>query len=197
MQLLAKSGFTYNVYDLGNGRVLKKEKPLLWRACMWLRFGYAPRPIGPLRQNVLRVMDSRIDKQLLGNPLLVHRADYTQDKLQIMSEYLSTHSFVENTKSVDAYVELIFATWRAGFSDIIFNFSHNCGITSSGTVVLVDFNEVTFAKEVVAERIRIVRWEKSYSFRVLPNGPLKEYYQKTMAEKITLANLERYWQSYE
>ncbi len=186
-------GFTYNVYDLGDGRVLKKEKPRLQQYFLHLPFKHSPRYVRTHRLRASRLMRSLADKSIIGNPEQVTRRSYSQDKAVILDAYMAEHTLEENMKVLDGYVQSIFEAWKNGFCDIIFNFTRNSGIVRD-RVVLVDFNEVTFDKEEIRKLILSKRWLRALSFKQgLREDALKEYYRKAMDEHMTVANLEHYW----
>ena len=196
---ISKNGFVYDVYDLGDGRVLKKEKPKLKQ---WWQHAYMAGnlPTHVERNNALsrRLVGAIGDLSFLGNPCFESKRSYTQDKLAILEHYFSDHSLDESKRAIDSFIECIFESWRNGFSDVIFNFTHNNGAYPDGRVALIDFNEVVIHKNIVAEKIRIKRWLFSFSYnKKLQEGPLKAYYAEAMAKAIALENLDKYWKDNE
>ncbi len=198
MKCIDRRGFTYTVYDLGNGRVLKKEKPFLLQYLLHRSHGHT-------KEYVLRhFAQARLlasvcsDKELLGNPEFTGKRSYTQDVVTVIDSYFSSHTLEENKAIVDGFIQCVFDTWKSGFSDIIFNFTRNNGVTSGGRVILIDFNEVTFRKGDVRALMESERWLHCYSYtRDLPDGALKAYYAEAMAKAMTLENLDRYWKDNE
>ena len=165
MKILSTHGFIYDVYDLENGRVLKVEKPKLRQ--YWKHFFYAKHtPFHVERNNALarKLAKNISDPSLLANPHFESSRRYTQDKVLLLQDYFLHHSLEENQRAVDLLIECIFETWKNGFADTIYNFMDSYGFDAQGRVVLVDFNEVTISRAIVAEKIRIKRWTFSYSF---------------------------------
>ena len=194
MKLLDTRGYVYDVYDMGDGRVLKKEKPMRLQYAQHAVHGNTPGYVRTHKRRGRKLADGIADPDLIGNPIFPDSKSYTQDKVTILEHYIESHALEENKKIIDAYIESIFDTWKNGFSDIIFNFSHNNGVAPSGRVILIDFNEVTFDKNVVLERFAIKRWLKAASYtKWLQEGDLKRYYAEAMENAMTPANLDRYW----
>lgn len=196
--LLDTKGFIYDVYDMGDGRVLKKEKPRLVQ--YWKHLWHHHSPMHVERNNALskKLTGALPDLSILGNPEWRSGYSYTQEKVTVLEDYFASHSVEESTRAIDAYIECVFETWRQGFSDVIFNFTHNNGIRDDGSVILLDFNEVTLDKKEVALRIDIKRWLRADSYkRKLHEGPVKVYYAEAMEKAMTKENLDKYWKDNE
>ncbi len=193
MKLLDRRGYIYNVYDMGDGRVLKKEKPELLQYMLHFLHGRGPSYAKMHKERSRRIAKTIPDLGLIGNPVFLTDESYTQDKVEVIGAYFKSHSLPENKIVIDSYIECIYQCWKNGFSDLIFNFTRNNGVAQNGRVVLFDFNEVTFDKVVTEERLKIQRWKNTLSYMELPEGPLKEYYAGAMEEAMTLENLNRNW----
>lgn len=198
MRLLDIRGYIYTVYDLGNGRVLKKEKPKLLQYCLHLMHWHMPWHVEQNNALSRRLTGSLADLAVLGNPKWLSKHAYTQDKVTILEHYFTQRSFSESTRAIDAYIQCVFDTWKNGFSDVIFNFSHNNGIQPDGTVILLDFNEIVVEKEAVAERIRSKRWLRTDSLnKHVKDEAIKAYFREAMEKAMTLENLDKYWKDNE
>jgi hypothetical protein len=194
MKLIDRRGFTYNVYDMGDGRVLKKEKPLLLQYILHFPFKHSPSYVHLHKRQAAGIMWVFAGVPFLGRPKYESRCSYSQDKVIIFDAFLEAHSLEENKRAIDAYVALIFTTWEHGLADVIYNFTRNAGVYPDGSVALIDFNEVTFQKEKIAEKIREKRWLIAYSYwKDLRDEALKAYYAAAMEKAMTLENLDLYW----
>lgn len=194
MKLLDTRGYVYDVYDQGNGRVLKKEKPAARQYLLHRAHDNTPAYVREHKERARKLAAHILDRGLIGDPVFLGKRSYTQDRVVILEEYILSHTLSENKKVVDVYIRSIYDSWANGFSDIIFNFSHNAGVNGAGRVILIDFNEVTFNKNVIFSRLKAQRWLKALSYTTwLPEGPLKEYYATAMSEAMTPENLDRYW----
>lgn len=195
MKCIERRGFTYNVYDMGNGKVLKKEKPKFLQYFRHRTYKHSMEYVRRHKAQALLLAALCEDRELIGNPeFLPDGSSYIQDRAEILDAYIASHTFEENKKILDKYIQSIFDTWQNGFCDIVFNFTRNAGVLPGGRVALVDFNEVTFSKADVAELIRIKRWSRALSYKEgLRESKLKEYYLSAMERTMTLENLDRYW----
>ncbi len=197
MNLIDSKGFFYNVYDIGNGRILKIEKPRIVQYLKHYFFaGRFPKEVKNLAKTSYKIIGSVIDQELIANPKKENGNSYSQDKVEILDNYIYTHTFEENKRIIDLYVNHILETWQNGFSDKIFNFTRNCGIDKNRKIVLVDFNEVTCDKKVVSDLIHKKRWLHAWSYThwlSFTNKDLWKYYKKVMDSKITHENLEKFW----
>ncbi len=197
MRLIDSKGFFYNVYDTDNDRILKIEKPRIiqyFKHYFWA--GRPPKEVRNLAKISYRIIESSIDPSLIANPKKEKGNSYSQDKVEILENYISVHTLEENKKIIDLYTDHILETWQNGFSDVIFNFTRNCGLDKKGKMVLVDFNEVTFEKDEVVRLINKKRWLHSWSYThwlSFTDKELWQYYKDTMDKIITIENLDKNW----
>ena len=99
-------GYYYNVYDLGNGRVLKSQtnhlarigKLLKWRgktllAKIRVLFAYPSQTRYDHRTITLSVETSTLNPEMFGNPIWVNGFEYEQDKAWLLEDYFRDHTF--------------------------------------------------------------------------------------------------------
>jgi hypothetical protein len=200
-------GYYYNVYDLGNGRVLKKrtdhrtrlKKLFAWYgktplAKMRIFLAY-PRDLWDARRELKRsVKTSTLDPEIFGNPVFKKRFEYEQDKTVLLGEYFENHTLAENKVRFNEYPHLLHILWTCGLSDTVFNFTKNNGVSArTHKLIFVDFNEFEKSKEKVAGCIKNHKWQTQASLRDMPESELKDYILSKMMEEITLQNLDRFW----
>lgn len=195
----------FNVFSLGNGRVLKRPTSRR-RKRVVLRREYPSKTAeeieglvryfekgreysrGNLKRHVLRMAP-----ELLGNPIFLGERGYTQDKALVLGKYLKSHTLEENKLILQAYVRCILRQWRLGFFHIVCNFATNYGVDRRGRVILLDLGELTFSKAVVAYRIKKKLWLKNDSYLACKDERLKRYYAELMDRRLTLEALRRLW----
>lgn len=195
------SGYYYNVFDLGNGRVRKLEKSFLERFIHIAAFEKTPRNIfaqlrltgrkAELRKEYEQLL-AAVDPALLGHPRLLAGLAYEQDWATVLEEIVKYSPEAKVRHVIDQYVELVLLSWEYGFSDRVYNFTINNGLTKEGRIVLLDFNEITFLKEDVRNSIVARRWSRSWSCRSLPPS-YRTYYERRMDEAVTEESLDRQW----
>ncbi|MFA6524180.1 MAG: hypothetical protein WC264_02310 [Candidatus Paceibacterota bacterium] len=202
-------GWQYKVYDLENGRVLKKWRAILLQYFFVYFQELRKKQSDPFRKTIVDVPRVRrmgydsvayiknnlliIDKKIIGNPVFLKKYDYEQDRITSLKEAFSKSSVEEIKRMLDSYVELIFATWRYGFSDAMYGFLNNNGLNKNGEVVQIDFGELLFSKDQVKKRILNKRWLLSHTFITFKESEIKTYYQNIMEKNMTLENLNKYW----
>lgn len=208
MKYLA-SGYQYNVYDLGNGRVLKKKRFILSTIFQMYRvyrrhglsFSAAlSKSMGFLSKSRTTTLEIKrrlgeLPPTLLGNPVFSGGIDYEQDKIEIIEDYFDAHSLEENKGIIDKYLETCFKLWLHGVHDPIFKLKANYGIDAAGSVILSDFNEVTFSQKEALETVRNKDWLRARFYEKWEEGELKSYYTEKMERAMTVKSLEKLWKS--
>lgn len=205
-------GLQHNVYDAGNGRVIKRpmtsrERVALlkkwsgkksWTPVMLRRFTRGVERTHRQTQDTIQAMSklaSRIDVGFLGKPEFIKDAIYSQDRLVVLGEYMQKHSLVQNKRILRKYRDSIILGWRYGFGETVFNFAVNSGIDKKENVVFMDLGEFTFDKNWVKRLIRSKRWLKSQSYMELKDQKLKFYYKSLMEKGLTIMELEKNWRT--
>jgi len=201
-------GLEFNVFDLGNGRVLKKpttkrqkrkffrqwypnetkavQEKRLYRAEKSTQYS-----LRNLSRHVLKAFPT-----LLGNPLFLKNLQYTQDKVQPLGKYFKSHTFSENKLILHSYTNCIFQQWEAGFFQKVSNFTINYGVDAKGKVILMDLGELTFSKAEVASRIKKKTWLANWSYLKMKDKKLKRYYARLLDAELTLEKLNRLWKAH-
>lgn len=201
-------GLSYSVYEISKNKVLKKPtfnfykffKLLFWSIKYRFNFSLVKK-LGPIISSgknsidYLRENFNLIDLNIIGNPVFCNSLEYSQDKVIILRDYFKTHSFQENIKVIDSYIENIFETWGCGFSDIDFNFAMNSGVNRDGKVILADINGLSFSKSEVFDLVLSKVWLKKHSYLVLKDEELKNYFKLKMEKKVTVVNLDKFWKN--
>lgn len=198
-------GLQYNVYDLGNDRVLKIETSTFNKTITLLRWGtFNPKSIKAQIYAADRILSNSIaglkssdnlDLSLIGNSVFRKDNNYEQDKVTSLKDYFSSHSLKENKATVDAWIESIFSLWKFKIADTVFNFTINNGVDNKGNNILIDLGELTFSKDEVERNIQEKKWLKQWSLKQIKDDSFKEYIVNRLAERLTLSNLETYWGS--
>ncbi len=200
MKRISKN-FFYTVYVKENDRVFKKENSDFHKLVCHI-FGNR-KGLPYIRASLARskILAKNVpDQNIIAHPQFLDNYDYEQDKVVIIADYFAEHTIEENKKIIDFYIEHLYATWTYGFSDIIFNFSHNCGIDNEGRIVLVDFNEITFSKETIRDLVRHKRWLRNWTYGYLKrHKDVRVYFETQMEKLVTLSKIDEFWQdgSYE
>ncbi len=200
----------YNVYDLGNGRVQKIETSLVEKIIRFnaiaAKYKMYLHPIHNIKtcieagkqthasMDYLKKHGKNIDLSLIGNPTIKNDG-YEQDTTSPLGEVLYSSNFVKQKELINEYMENMLCSWDYGFSDTVFNFMINSGVTEGGRVILIDLGELTWDKNEIYELVKNKHWEKRSSFNRLKNIELKNYIREQFSERLTLSNLDKRWGS--
>ncbi len=203
-------GLQFKVYDLGD-KVKKvptnkkeiRETLLKWQPSYREKKNKLEKKVEKTiqeRENVIEKLKNRkeeIDFSLLGNPIFKENC-IIQNKVKplgsIIKEMIQKNNYSELQNIIDKYIDLIQKCWQNGFSERTYNFTINYGMNSKEKVILIDFGELIFSKDHVAEKIKEERWIKSWSFYgEIKDSRFKKEYKKKMKRRLTLENLEKYW----
>ena len=202
------SGAKAKVYDNGN-TVWKIPQSVGAAQWQFLKWGYlldsrsrAKNAVFELQesiQGVQAVLSRRPDiAPTLANPRFHDGGVVVQDKVEVLGSRLHTASQKHARYLIDQYSDLHLLHCNAGFADTVFNFTVNNGVDDDDQVVLIDFGEVTFSRDVAVDMAVNTRWKRAASF-LIPIGdyslppPLKKYYQKRMEDVVTAESVGSAW----
>jgi hypothetical protein len=132
---------------------------------------------------------------------------YTQDKADTAAamlgslermDSLSTSDEQRLKRYIEQYIEVVYESWRYGYSDYIFKLGDS-GIDKNGDIMLIDLGEWTadfdFIKRAINEKwwLDNVNHEK-HDFPKLPKS-LEAFYIKTLEAAFTEEKLTQYWRT--
>jgi len=198
-------GYFYVVYDLGNGRVLKKTKTpfrFFWYIFIvnkgmpwtWKEYRGARRNVVTIKNTYKELRKKFQTLELFGNPTFLDGIEYEQDKAVVFRDVFKVSSEEEIKTLLKKYIASIHELWKHGVHECVFNFSINNGINDKGDSVFIDFNELSFLKQDALRDIRNTIWTKRWAFWCLsPN--FQRWYKEEMAAALTEKNLNRLWES--
>jgi len=186
------SGWQYTVYDLGNGRVLKKfNHPLKTLLIfLWDAFPYRRHPIwvGPqyvrsMKRNAERSKkwfeENLSNRELFGNPIFLDDLGYEQDKVIILKDHLKLVDEDEGRQVIDDFVSFNKTLLSIGVIDKSFRIGNNFGMTENGNIVMVDLGELFSGKDTIKKRISKRPWSYSYVVNEVPKN-LRKYFLERM-----------------
>lgn len=197
-------GYYYNVYDLGNGRVLKKQKTKLrifLFICVFnnIKFFNTVKQYNTVIQLIKimpllykKVISTGIDINLLGNPLFLGGIDYEQDKVRMIEKEINSMSMIDFEKTIIDYTDLIKNMWASSFNEVVYNFTRNSGYTAENKFILIDFNEISFDIEHTKISITKKDWLKKHSYQILKSDR-KKLYKTIMEAEITEVSILENW----
>jgi len=199
------SGLQFKVYDLGDGKVFKKLKGdfemylinLWWEPHLLFAPWILKRKIEKAKKDrgdaIKYFSSKKFDKSLLAN-LVINSKGIFQDKVIPISKVFD-EKHIDGKELIDLYCILIKNMWGQGFAEKVYKFVENYGLDSKGRVVLMDFAEMRFKRELIEEDIIIQRWRKVFSDKMAIKGDLRDYYNKSLMNLLTIKNLNLYWKN--
>ena len=205
MKLIGK-GLQYRVYDIGGGRVRKFETSYTQKFLTLFVWYFATKDIFRIPEDIrdsfqitnnsiswLKQHMDIIPNAILGNVKYLEGNDYEQDKVQPLIEYFNSHSDEENIQIMEAYASLILLCWGRGFSDIVFNYLVNAGVSNTGAVVLIDIGEISHNKDEVKKIVAEKKWLTQSSYSQFTKKSLKPAIKEIFDKKFTIETLEKNW----
>ncbi len=172
MKLLGR-GWQYGVYDLDNGRVVKKYNSWITAYAVMLRecFPYTkhslwklPRYYRDCRRMALEFLAKlekvNVEPWMLGNPKVLDALDYEQDKVIPLREYLDKATLEEGRETIDKFVAFNKELVGRCVIDKRFNIAKNFGMDAQGRVILTDLGEVCSDKENIMRQIQKRIWTR-------------------------------------
>ncbi len=192
-------GWQYTVYDLGNGRVLKKFHSTLksyWIILktifpfkndpLWKIFDYSRGMKITALESFIIMKSKNIPASWMANPEFVNKLDFEQDKVESLAQVFDKSSVEEGKKLVDKFVEFNKKLFSFGIIDKSFNITKNYGIDSKGDVVLIDIGEIFDSKEKIEQQRKERAWAKFYVCDEIKSLDVRDYFLKRMDEEFGL-----------
>ncbi len=186
-------GWQYTVYDLGNGRVLKKFHS-------WLRsYLVILKDIFPFKNDSLsdipgfiRDMKSKLDNSLrilrrtdipqqwFANPHFISPYDFEQDKVVPLHEAFRTADSTRQKAIIDQFMHFNVRLLEHGIIDKSFNITKNYGLDKKGEIALIDIGELYDDPVKIAEQIRNRIWRKDYIAGCIGDPDTRAYFIEQM-----------------
>jgi len=197
-------GWQCIVYDLENGRVLKKHRSFFSQFFkVWKAAGVKEVFKGEVwrsnrdYKNSLKLLQGlkacqEFDPNMFGNVTIIN-LDYTQDKVIPLGEILDRTTLEGSKELLQQYVQLVKYLWKFGIHEKSMKFRTAIGVSSDGTLIVIDFGEVTTDKKVVLSSITTKHWLRASSYKKTVNEELKLYYAELMEQAITAQELQEIW----
>lgn len=201
-------GFEYKVYDMGNGKVFKRQIGYFNRLykifkitrdrgfslSKSIKTAFKSDRKNRLAFRVVKVKLEDIPRKLFGNPEFSKNGkDFTQDKIMTVEECLNKLDDQAVERIIDEYVDFQQILWSHGMHDQTYKFQPNYGIKSNGKLVCIDFGEFVFTKDEALGSIHKRKWLTRTSYKKWEDSVIKRYYTKKMDECMTTESLEKYW----
>jgi hypothetical protein len=193
MKLIGR-GWQYGVYDIGNGRVLKKCNTILnsylvmFRDCfpyikhpVWKFSGYHAECKKSAINSINAISKNSLDSWMFGNPKINSYYEYEQDYLTPLWVYLKSVNEYEGKKMIDQFAKFSTLLLQNSLIEKNFNMAENFGLNGAGEVVLMDLGEIYSTKKEIEKQIQKRVWSAPTILTKVPVY-LREYFVVTMDE---------------
>ncbi|NCA93882.1 MAG: hypothetical protein EOM84_01755 [Sphingobacteriia bacterium] len=186
-------GWQYTVYDLENGRVLKKFHS--WTRAYFVIF----REIFPFNNDsffeiptFIKDMKRKADvsfeilkkvnlpQEWMANPKFINKYDFEQDKVIPLHDVFDNLDTNEIKNIINQFIELNKKLMSFGVIDKSFNITKNYGLNNKKEIVLIDIGELFDDKDLIDKQIKNRVWEKSYVGGMIKNKEAQEYFINEM-----------------
>ena len=186
-------GWQYTVYDLENGRVLKKFHS--WTRAYFVIF----REIFPFNNDsffeiptFIKDMKRKADvsfeilkkvnllQEWMANPRFINKYDFEQDKVIPLHDVFDNLDTNEIKNIINQFIELNKKLMSFGIIDKSFNITKNYGLNNKKEIVLIDIGELFDDKDLIDKQIKNRVWEKSYVGGMIKNKEAQEYFINEM-----------------
>lgn len=199
-------GGQYTVYNLPDNRVLKVAHNAVSARNELVRQGHdwndtsLEEVIFRRDEGVVYVQrlceQSEVAREIFGNPKfngeLGETGVYEQDKLSIPGLEINEMSERAQKEYINKYIQLQLRLWTLGCSEGTFNFQVNAGLNAQGDMVVGDFGEMDFSKEMIAQRIDGPRWEHAWGVTSL-SPEMQQWAIERFNKELTLERLDALW----
>jgi len=189
-------GWQYTVYDLDNGRVLKRYNTLvegywiMFKQCFpftthpfWKIPDYYRGCRNTALDSIQKIQQTTMDMTMFGNPKILNELDYEQDKVIPLSTYFKTLSLEQGKKTIDVFIDFNLILIKNRLMDKSFLIGKNYGINASGNIILTDIGELYSSDERIKHQIDIRTWDIYYVTSTIPKK-FRKYFIEQMNKRI-------------
>jgi hypothetical protein len=186
-------GWQYSVYDLENGRVLKKFHSLFdsYRIIIKTTFPFNTDPVWAIPGYVKGMKRTAIESfkiierlkvpmDIIGNPKFVRKLDFEQDKAIPFHDIFASASIEEAKSYIDRFIEFNKELLKLGLIDKSFNITKNFGVSNSGNVILIDIGELFDDPKQIENQLKTRAWTKHYVCDYIKDPIAREYFISEM-----------------
>lgn len=185
-------GWQYTIYDLGNGRVLKKYNSKIVgyahmaKACfpfrtnsLWEIPGYYRGCKETALDSMKKISVPTIEAWMMGNPRILNVLDYEQDTLVPLHDFFATCTIEDGKKTIDAFIAFNKILVERKLIDKSFNITKNFGLDKQQRIVLMDLGELYSSDAAITKQIQNRAWAAHYVVEPLQE-PLRDYFIQGM-----------------
>ena len=186
-------GWQYSVYDLGNGRVLKRFHSFFRSYWVILK------TIFPFKDDSIMMIPDfsrsmkrkalisfeilkrrNIPSGWLGNPRFINELDFEQDKAKPLHDVFTDSDTTMIKQIIDKFVVFNRQLLEKGVIDKSFNITKNYGLNEKGEIVLIDIGELFDDPGRIRQQCIDRAWDKNYVAGCIENEEARKYFVTEM-----------------
>ncbi len=134
---------------------------------------------------------------LLANPAPASHGGFTQDRVRTLGDVLVGSEGDEIVAQLIRYTECVHGCWEYGLHDYMHLFDCNYGLSASGTVVFIDFGEVSsytpFVRDLIVNQAWRDRFKQFVGLQHLLPTELHEKFASLMEARISPQVFDATW----
>lgn len=180
------------MYDLGDGKVLKKRnskiiayavmlRSTLPYSQLWMFPKYYKSGTNEALSSIQKISSSDLDIVHFANPrILEDGITYMQDKVIPLDSYLKNNSLEKGYKTIDKFIDFSKFLLLHSLIDKSFNIGKNFGVNAEGEIVMSDIGEIWSNPESIQKQIKNKVWTYGYVLEGIPHKELQTYFIERM-----------------
>ena len=147
--------------------------------------------LNDIKKSTKIINSSKIPKRLLGDVEFLEKGKVKQKRAIVLSEAL-TNSSNEAKELIKKTTSFLIELWKYGIHEKTFKIWSNYGVLDK-RIILIDLFELTNNKEKVKKQIQKRKWNRPEKFRKILSEKLTNYFINELDKKLTIKNLNKYW----
>ncbi len=200
MKKLGK-GWQYTVYDLGNGRVLKRYNTWIDSYLVMLHDAFIHHRLPVINfsyyyregkrvamESLKKISVSNIDKSMFGNPTICSNYDYEQDVVEPLAQSFKNGTMSSGRLLIDKFALFNKKLIKNGMIEKNFNIADNFGLNNSGDIIMIDIGEVCTDKNEIQEQLKRRVWSAPDVLKKIPIN-FQQYFIETMDKSFGIERL--------
>lgn len=186
-------GWQYSVYDLENGRVLKKFHSFIQSYWVILKTIF-PSKDDPLMMvpDFSRSMKKKalasfailkrknIPSDWLGNPRFINELDFEQDKAKPLHDVFANSDVFTTKQVIDKFILFNKRLLEMEVIDKSFNITKNYGLNEKDEIVLIDIGELFDDPVQINQQCVNHAWDRNYVSGCIQNEHARKYFIEEM-----------------
>jgi hypothetical protein len=193
------NGWQYDVYDLGNGRVLKKFHSPIKSYWVILKAIFpfkedsllkVPSFSRGMKRTALRSFEvlkrNNVSNDWIGHPKFLNAPDFEQDKVIPIHDVFLTADTLSIKNIIDKFIDFNKQLLKSGIIDKSFNITKNYGLNARGEIILIDIGELFDDSERINKQRKERAWSKNYVAGCIKDEEARTYFITEMDKNFGL-----------